>query len=104
MNIFAKLEIVDYEYIENIEQLLQMKIKVQILDKEKFNRFLFNYKKNRIISDNIYFTYKYDSSTNTSFISSISKNGFGNSIEFYKFRNLTQLKNILKDNNIFNLD
>ncbi len=104
LNNFATLEIVDYEYIENIEQLLQMKIKVQILNKEKFNRFLFNYKKNRIISDNIYFTYKYDSSTNTSFISSISKNGFGNSIEFYKFRNLTQLKNILKDNNIFNLD
>ena len=34
----------------------------------------------------------------------ISNKGFGNNTEFYKFKNLQQLKNLLKDDNVFNLD
>ncbi len=101
---FASLEISDYEYLENNDQVLQMKIKVNIEDNEKFNRFLFNFKKDKIKVDKIYFTYQYNNNTGTSFISQISNNGFGNNTEFYKFNNLQQLKILLRDDNIFNLD
>ena len=101
---FAVLEIVDYEFLENIDQILQMKIKVNILNSEKFNRFLFNYKKNKILSKKIFFTYQFNRNTKTHFISQVHKNGFGNIKEFYKFNNLQQLKNLLRDDNLFNLD
>ncbi len=101
---FASLEISDYEYLENNDQVLQMKIKVNIEDNEKFNRFLFNFKKDKIKVEKIYFTYQYNNNTGTSFISQISNNGFGNNTEFYKFNNLQQLKILLRDDNIFNLD
>ena len=45
-----------------------MKIKLNILDKEKFNRFLFNYKKNKISDKILYFIYQYNANKN-SFIS-----------------------------------
>ena len=101
---FAILEISDYEYLENIDQILQMKIKVNIINNDKFNRFLFNYKKNKITDENIYFIYQYNANSGNSFISKISNKGFGNNTEFYKFKNLQQLKNLLKDDNVFNLD
>ena len=101
---FASLEISDYEYLQNNDQVLQMKIKINIIDNEKFNRFLFNFKKDKIKVDKIYFTYQYNNNTGTSFISQISNNGFGNNTEFYKFNNLQQLKILLRDDNIFNLD
>ena len=81
-----------------------MKIKINILDQEKFNRFLFNYKKDKITSKNIYFTYQFNTHTKTSFISQISNSGFINNVEMYKFTNLQQLKNLLRDDNIFKLD
>ncbi len=101
---FAVVEVSDYEYLENIDQILQMKVKVNILDKNKFNRFLFNYKKNKITDDNIYFIYQYNADSGHSFISKVSNKGFGNNSEFYKFKNVQQLKNLLKDDNVFNLD
>ena len=69
-----------------------MKIKINILDYEKFNRFLFNYRKKRFINETIYFTYQFNANTQNHFISTISNKGFFNSSEFYKFNNLQQLK------------
>ena len=40
-----------------------MKIKVNIEDNEKFNRFLFNFKKDKIKVEKIYFTYQYNNNT-----------------------------------------
>ena len=101
---FAILEIGDYEYTEDSDENLQMKIKINILNREKFNRFLFNYKKNKIIEKNIYFTYRYDARNNNNFISQISSKGNPNKSEFYQFKNLQQLKILLKDENLINLD
>ncbi len=101
---FAILTISDFEYLENIDQILQMKIKIDILNTEKFNRFLFNYKKDKILSKKIYFTYQFNSNTKNNYISQIREKGFGNDVEFYKFNNLQQLKNLLKDDNLLNLD
>ena len=101
---FATLEIGDYEYTEDSDENLQMKIKINILNREKFNRFLFNYKKNKIIEKNIYFTYRYDARNNNNFISQISSKGYPNNSEFYQFKNLQQLKILLKDENLINLD
>ncbi len=101
---FAILEISDYKYLENIDQILQMTIKINILNKEKFNRFLFNFKKNKIMFDNLYFTYQYNANNGNSFISQISNTNYLNSSEFYSFKNLQQLKNLLKDEKIFILD
>ena len=81
-----------------------MKIKLDILNIEKFNRFLFNFKKNTINARSLYFTYQYNSNSKNSFISQISNSGFGNNPEFYKFSNLQQLKNLLRDKNLFILD
>ena len=101
---FATLEITDLEYLENINQVLQIKIKTNIIDNEKFNRFLFNFKKNKLNKDKLFFTYQFNADTGNSFISQISSSGFVNSSEFYKFKNLQQLKNLLKDDKIFKLD
>ncbi len=101
---FAIIEIKDYLYLENIEQILQMKIKINILDRTKFNKFLFNYKKNRIKSDTLYFTYQFNTETKNSFISQVRTKGFGSEAELYKFSNLQQLKNLLKEDNLFKLD
>ena len=101
LNDFAILEISEYEYLENNNQLLQIKIKIEILNNEKFNRFLYNYKKDKILSKQIYFTYQFNADTGNNFISKVSTKGFGNYSEFYKFNNLQQLKNLLKDDNIF---
>ena len=101
---FAIIEIDDYEYSKESGQVLQMKIKVNILNKEKFNRYLFNYRKDKISEENIYFIYRFDSSNKTSFISQISYSGFGNNSEYYQFKNIQQLKNLLRDDNLFNLD
>ena len=101
---FATFEIKDFEYLENINQVLQIKIKTNIIDNEKFNRFLFNFKKNKINKDKLFFTYQFNADTGNSFISQISSSGFVNSSEFYKFKNLQQLKNLLKDDKIFKLD
>ncbi len=101
---FASLEISDYEYLDNIDQILQIKVKINILDKEKFNRFFFNYKKNKIKKNNLYFIYQYNNNLKTNLISEISSKSFGSGAEFYKFNNLQQLKNLLRDENIFKLD
>ena len=68
LNDFAFLEIKNFEYLEDNDQILQMNIKVNIVNKEKFNRFLFNYKKNKILSENLYFTYQYNVNSLTNFI------------------------------------
>ena len=81
-----------------------MKIKINILDRTKFNKFLFNYKKNRIKSDTLYFTYQFNTETKNSFISQVRTKGFGSEAELYKFSNLQQLKNLLKEDNLFKLD
>ena len=104
LNDFAKLELSDYEYREDSNQILQMKVKTNIKNKEKFNRFLFSYKKDKIKKENIYFTYQFNADTKNSFISPITSKGFVNTSEFYKFKNLQQLKNLSKDDNIFKLD
>ena len=101
---FAILEINEYEYLSNVNEILQMKIKINITDKDKFNRFLFNYKKDVIDEDNIYFTYQYNLNNGDNSISTISKKGFFSNNEFYKFRNLQQLKNLLRDDNLLKLD
>ena len=101
---FAILEIGDYEYTKDSDENLQMKIKINILNREKFNRFLFNYKRNKITEKNIYFNYRFDARNNNNFISQISSNGYPNNSEFYQFKNLQQLKILLKDENLFNLD
>ncbi len=101
---FGSLEIVDYEYLTNINQVLQMKVKANVINKEKFNRFLFSYKKNIINSDFIFFTYQYNIDSGNSFISTISNKGFLNNNEFYKFKNLQQLKNLLRNDNLLSLD
>ncbi len=104
LNKFATFEVRDYEYLESGDQVLQAKILLKVLDQEKFNRFIFNYRKNKNIPKKIYFTYQFNSDTGDSFISTISKTGFSNYNEFYKFRNFQQLKNLLRDENIFKLD
>jgi len=101
---FAKLEISDYEYLDDIEEILQMKIKLDIFNSEKFNRFLFNYKKNKILSKKLFFTLQYDPNTKTSLISKISNKNFDNSAEFYKFKNVQQLKILLREDKVFNLE
>ena len=98
---FANLEISDYEYLDNIDQILQMKIKINIINNEKFNRFLFNYNKDKIKNKNLYFIYQFNSSSKTNFISKISKDGFSNNTDFYKFNNLQQLKILLMDEKLF---
>ena len=101
---FAILEVSDYEYLANNDEILQMNAKLKITNKEKFNRFLFNYNKDRIVSENLFFTYQFNSSTKNSFISQISNSGFLNRNQFYKFKNLQQLKNLLKDDKVFILE
>ena len=101
---FAKLEISDYEYLDDVDQTLQLKIKLNILDTEKFNRFLFNYKKNKILSKNLFFTLRYNSTNKTSLISKISNKNFANMADFYKFKNIQQLKVLLRDDEVFNLE
>ena len=100
----ALIEIVDFEYLDNENQLLEMKIKVNIFDSEKFNRLLFNYNKNKIKTKNLYFTYQFSPIEQVSFISKISSSSFLNHRDFYKFKNFQQLKNLLKDEIFFNLD
>ena len=101
---FAVLTISEYEYLENNNQILQMKIKIKINNKEKFNRFLFNYKKDKLSVENLYFTYQHNVDTGNNFISQVRNKGFSNDIEFYKFNNFQQLKNLLKDDNLFIMD
>ena len=101
---FAEIKVVDFEYLENNDQILQLKAKVNILDSTKFNRFMFNFKKNKISSKNLYFTYQFNSGTGSSFISQVSDKGFNNNNQFYKFNNLQQLKNLFKDENFTRLD
>ena len=79
-----------------------MKLKINVLNKEKFNRFLFNYKKNQIKSNSLYLIFQFNPKTKDSFMSRISTEDFKNNTDFYKFRNLQQLKNLLKDENVFN--
>ena len=101
---FAVLTISEYEYLENNNQILQMKIKIKINNKEKFNRFLFNYKKDKLSVENLYFTYQHNVDTGNNFISQVRNKGFSNDIEFYKFNNFQQLKNLLRDDNLFIMD
>ena len=101
---FASIEVLDFEYLDNSDQILQMKIKLNIFDNLKFNRFLFHYKKNRIEEKNLYFIYQYNANNLSSFISPISNKGFVNSVELYQFKNLQQLKNLLRDDKVFKLD
>ena len=72
-----------------------------IINNEKFNRFLFNYNKDKIKNKNLYFIYQFNSSSKTNFISKISKDGFSNNTDFYKFNNLQQLKILLMDEKLF---
>ena len=104
INDIATAEVIDYEYLDNEQQLLEMKVKIKINHTEKFNRLLFNYNKNKIKTDNLYFTYQFSPNEKVSFISKISSSNFSNNREFYKFKNFQQLKNLLKDEIFFNLD
>ena len=101
---YATVEISEYEYLDNEDQILQIKVKVNIFNNEKFNRFLFNYNKDKILNKNLYFTYQFNANSLTSFISKVSDEGFENTVELYKFNNLQQLKNLLKDDNVLKLD
>ena len=101
---FAILEVDDYEYLRDFDQILQMKIKINIFNNEKFNRLLFNYRNNKILSENIYFTYRFEANTKKHFLSTISDKGFVKNNEFFEFKNLQQLKNLLLNENIFKLD
>ena len=101
---FATIEIGEYEYLDNDDQVFQMKGKINILESKKFNRFLFNYNKDRISEKNLYFTYRYNAKTKVSFISKVSSKGYLNEVEFYQFKNFQQLKNLFRDDNLFNLD
>ncbi len=104
INDFASLVISDYEYLENDNQILQMKIKVNVKNLEKLNRFLFSYQRDKIKSKEIFITYQYNNNDSSSYISQISNKGFYNNPELYGFRNIQQLKNLFKDKNFFNLD
>ncbi len=104
LNDYASVEISEYEYLDNEDQILQIKAKVNIFNNEKFNRFLFNYNKDKILNKNLYFTYQYNASSLTSFISKVSAKGFENAVELYKFNNLQQLKNLLKDDSVLKLE
>ena len=104
VNDFASLKIIDYEYLENDDQILQIKIKVDVKNLPRLNRFLFNYQKDKIKSKEFFVTYQYNNSDNTSYISQISNKGFNNNPELYRFNNIQQLKNIFKDENFFNSD
>ena len=101
---FAIVEIKDYEYLDDINQVLKMKIKINILDTRKFNRFLFNSNKDKIVSKNLFFLYQYNNDVKTSFISKISNKDFVNNSELYKFNNLQQLKYLFSDDKLFKLD
>ncbi len=101
---FANIQVIEYEYLDNIDLILQMKIKIDIINHEKFNRFLFNYKKDKILSKNVFFTYQYNTNTKKHFISQISDNGLISNSELYNFNNFKQLKNLLRDDNLFKLD
>lgn len=101
---FANLEIIDYEYLDNSGQILQMKVKINIRNREKFNRFLFNFRKNKINHDNLYFIYQFDNESRTNLISKISNKEFLSGTELYKFNNLQQLKVLLKDEDLFMWD
>ena len=101
---FAKIDVIKYEYLDNENQILESKIKLNITDSEKFNKFLFNYKKNKILSKNLYFTYKFNVNTGDSFISKISQKKFYDPVEFYKFNNWQQLRNIIKDEDLIKMD
>ena len=101
---FAIVEIKDYEYLDDINQVLKMKIKINILDTRKFNRFLFNSNKDKIVSKNLFFLYQYNNDVKTSFISKISNKDFVNNSELYKFNNLQQLKYLFSDDKLFMLD
>ncbi len=101
---YASVEISEYEYLDNEDQILQIKAKVNIFNNEKFNRFLFNYNKDKILNKNLYFTYQYNANSLTSFISKVSDKGFENAVELYKFTNLQQLKNLLKDDSVLKLE
>ena len=81
-----------------------MKIKINISDREKFNRFLFNFRKNKINHDNLYFIYQFDNESRTNLISKISNKEFLSGSELYKFNNLQQLKVLLKDEDLFMWD
>ena len=97
---FATLEIIDFDYLENNNEILQMKLKINILNSEKFNRFYLiieEIKLNLIVCLNL----SIQSKTRDSFMSRVST-GFNYNTDFYKFRNLQQLKNLLKDENVFN--
>ena len=99
---YASIEVSDYEYLDDNDQILQMKVKIKIFDSVKFNRFLFNYNKDKIKKKNLYLTYRFNVNTKVSFISRISFTGYNKETEFYQFKNLQQLKNLLKDDNIYN--
>ena len=101
---YASIKISEYEYLDNEDQILQIKAKVNIFNNEKFNRFLFNYNKDKILNKNLYFTYQFNANTKNSFISRVSNTGFKSRNEFYKFKNLQQLKNLLKGEKVFILD
>jgi len=102
---FATAYVFDYNYQEGIDQTLEAHVKLNINDIDKFNKFLFNFRKNKIISNNLYFNYKYDANTNDSFISKVDLNEFKNPVEFYGFSNWQQLRSsIVKNENIITLD
>ena len=98
---FAKLKISEVEYLEQNNQILQLKIMIEIDDFKKFNKFLFNFKKDKIKSKNVYFIYQFDNSTGNSFISKLSNKGYINDGQLYKFSNLKQLKNLIRDDRMF---
>ena len=95
---FATAYVFDYNYQEGIDQTLEARVKLNINDIDKFNKFLFNFRKNKIISNNLYFNYKYDANTNDSFISKVDLNEFKNPVEFYGFSNWQQLRSSIVTN------
>ena len=101
---FADLIISDYKYLDDSEQVIEMKVELNIKNSQKFNKFIYNFQKNKILDSSLFLNYQFNANTGESFISRISNSKSNTNKEFYKFTNLQQLKNLLRNDEIFNLD
>ena len=101
---FADLIISDYKYLDDSEQVIETKVELNIKNSQKFNKFIYNYQKNKILDSSLFLNYQFNANTGESFISRISNSKSNTNKEFYKFTNLQQLKNLLRNDEMFNLD
>ena len=58
----------------------------------------------KILDSSLFLNYQFNANTGESFISRISNSKSNTNKEFYKFTNLQQLKNLLRNDKMFNLD